>query len=401
LVSRLTGGPRGGYDDRVVNIARHGLAGSLMSPSSQSTKKDPAHRAPISDGPERLQKILAAAGLGSRRKCEELILAGRVEVDRRVVHQLGAKADRRAQEIRVDGVPLPRPRLVYFMIHKPTGILSTNSDPSGRPRVIDLVDYPGRLFTVGRLDMSSEGLILATNDGELANRLTHPRYGVEKTYQVEVAGMVDRKELTKLREGVHLAEGFAKVVSVKVIRQYQHSSLLEIVLNEGRNREIRRVLARVGHKVERLRRIAIGPLRLADLPSGQVRELERNEIRELRQATRGQTSKAPRRPKRAGAPQPKPKAAAPSRAVIGGDPVRQVRAQKPAGQEGDFRHAGKPRQEGKANGRPARPGGRPGKPSGRPSKASGGPGKPSGRPGKSSGRPTPARGKSSSRKKHS
>ncbi len=381
-----------------------------MPPRSESTKKGSPSRAPVAEGPERLQKILAAAGLGSRRKCEELILAGRVEVDRRVIHELGAKADRREQEIRVDGVPLPRPRLVYFMIHKPTGILSTNSDPSGRPRVIDLVDYPGRLFTVGRLDMSSEGLILATNDGELANRLTHPRYGVEKTYQVEVAGMVDRKELAKLREGVHLAEGFAKVVSAKVIRQYQHSSLLEIVLNEGRNREIRRVLARVGHKVERLKRIAIGPLRLADLPTGQVRELDRNEIRELRQAARGQTSPAPRRPKRAGAPKHKPKAAAPVRAVIGGDTAPKPRAQKPTGHAGESRQAGKPRQTGKASGRPSRPGkpsGRPGKPNDRAAKPSGRPGKPSGRPskpgartGKSGGRPAPARGKSSSPKKH-
>jgi 23S rRNA pseudouridine2605 synthase len=379
-----------------------------MSSSSESKKKAPAPRVPIAEGPERLQKILAAAGLGSRRKCEELISEGRVEVDRQIVRELGAKADRREQEIRVDGVPLPRPRLVYFMIHKPTGILSTNSDPSGRPRVIDLVDYPGRLFTVGRLDMSSEGLILATNDGELANRLTHPRYGVEKTYQVEVAGMVDRKELTKLREGVHLAEGFAKVASAKVIRQYGHSSLLEIVLKEGRNREIRRVLARVGHKVERLKRIAIGPLRLADLPSGQARELDRNEIRELRQAARGQTSQAPRRPKRAAAPKPKTKAAAPARAIIGGDAVRQVRTQKPAGQKSESRNAGKPRQESKTNARAGKPGRRPGKPSGHTGKPGGHTGKPgghtgraAGRPGKPSQRPAPARGKSSSRKKHS
>jgi 23S rRNA pseudouridine2605 synthase len=376
-----------------------------MSSRPESTKKHSPSRSPVADGPERLQKILAAAGLGSRRKCEELILAGRVEVDRHVVHELGAKADRREQEIRVDGVPLPRPRLVYFMIHKPTGVLSTNSDPSGRARVIDLVDYPGRLFTVGRLDMSSEGLILATNDGELANRLTHPRYGVEKTYQVEVAGVVDRKELAKLREGVHLAEGFAKVVSVKVIRQYQHSSLLEIVLNEGRNREIRRVLARVGHKVERLKRIAIGPLRLADLPSGQVRELDRNEIRELRQTARGQTSPAPRRPKRSGAPKHKPKAAAPMRAVIGGDTAPKPRTPKPSGHTSESRQAGKasghPRpsgRPGKPNDRAGKPGGRPGKPTGRPGKPSGRPSKAGGRPGKSSGRP--ARGKSSSQKKH-
>jgi 23S rRNA pseudouridine2605 synthase len=276
---------------------------------------------PPAHGPERLQKLLAAAGLGSRRKCEELILSGRVEVDRRVVRELGTKADSQKAEIRVDGVPLPRPRLVYFLVNKPTGVVSTNSDPSGRPRVIDLIAYPGRLFTVGRLDMSSEGLILVTNDGELANRLTHPRYGVEKTYQVEVAGTLDRQELDKLHKGVHLAEGFARVVSAKIKHQYKNSTLLEIVLNEGRNREIRRLLARVGHKAMRLKRIALGPLRLADLPSGQVRPLLREELRSLRQAARGSHAQSPRRPKPAVAKKSLT-TSSPIRAVIGGDAAR-------------------------------------------------------------------------------
>jgi 23S rRNA pseudouridine2605 synthase len=292
-----------------------------MSVRHRASEKSPLAPAPTASGPERLQKILAAAGLGSRRKCEELIQSGRVEVDRRVVGKLGTKADLRRQEIRVDGVPLPRPKLVYFLVHKPPGVVSTNSDPSGRARVIDLVPYPGRLFTVGRLDMSSEGLILVTNDGELANRLTHPRYGVEKTYQVEVAGMLDRKQLQKLRQGVHLAEGFARIASAKVIRQYQHSTLLEIVLNEGRNREIRRVLARVGHKVERLKRIALGPLRLADLPSGEVRPLARDEIRVLKQAARGMAAKS-RRPAVRTAPAPAPAAAPRTRKIIGGQPAQ-------------------------------------------------------------------------------
>lgn len=291
-------------------------------PASPAPKKpSPERPAKAVAGPERLQKILAAAGLGSRRKCEELILSGRVEVDRRVARELGTKADLGRQEIRVDGVPLPRPRLVYFLVHKPPGFVSTNRDPSGRPLVIDLVDYPGRFFTVGRLDMSSEGLILVTNDGDLANRLTHPRYGIEKTYQVEVAGVLDQKELQKIRHGVHLAEGFAHVVSAKVVRRYHHSTLLEIILNEGRNREIRRILARVGHKVERLRRIAIGPLRLADLPAGQVRPLERDEIRMLKQAARGQTARPARRAARPPAPKTKLHAP-PARAVIGGDAFR-------------------------------------------------------------------------------
>ncbi len=295
------------------------------SPASPST----ALTAPESDRSERLQKVLAAAGLGSRRRCEELILAGRVEVERRVVTTLGTRADPRQQDIRVDGVSLPRPRHVYFLVNKPTGVVSTNNDPAGRPRVVDLIPYPGRLFTVGRLDMSSEGLILVTNDGELANRLTHPRYGVEKTYQVEVAGMLDRKELEKLRQGVHLAEGFAHVVAAKVIRQYKQSSLLEIVLNEGRNREIRRLLARVGHKVERLKRVAIGPLRLADLPVGHVRPLARDEVRQLKQATRGAAGHPPRRPRRpavAALAMPA-KTTATARWVIGGAPAKATQGQ--------------------------------------------------------------------------
>jgi 23S rRNA pseudouridine2605 synthase len=339
----------------------------------------------------RLQKILAAAGLGSRRQCEELILTGRVEVDRKVVTELGTKADPLTQEIRVDGVNLPRPKLVYFIVNKPTGVLSTNSDPSGRPRVIDLVPYPGRLFAIGRLDMSSEGMILVTNDGELADRLTHPRYGVEKTYQVEVAGSLERAELEKLCKGVHLAEGFAKAVSAKVLRSYKQSTLVEIVLAEGRNREIRRILARIGHKVERLRRVAIGPLRLAELPIGHSRPLERDELKQLKRAARGlQTDRKPpakRKPKKAFTATVAKSGPAP-RTVIGGDtPPKRPRAIG----------GGKPRSEG-SGGRPvgaggkgkprgARPGGRPADTGG--SRATGaGAGRATG-----TGRPTGAGGK--------
>jgi 23S rRNA pseudouridine2605 synthase len=240
------------------------------------------------EGQERLQKILASAGLGSRRQCEELIEQGRVEVGRKVVSELGAKADPERDEIRVDGVALTQPKLLHFMMNKPKNVVSTNSDPAGRTRIIDLLppELP-RLFTVGRLDMSSEGLILITNDGELANKLTHPRYGVEKTYQVEVAGSLDRDALAKLKKGVHLAEGFAHVVNVRIKSQHKQSTTLEIVLDEGRNREVRRLLARVGHKVMRLKRIAIGPLRLGELPSGSFRPLTREERRDLRAAAEG------------------------------------------------------------------------------------------------------------------
>jgi 23S rRNA pseudouridine2605 synthase len=238
-------------------------------------------------GGERLQKVLAAAGVGSRRQCEELITAGRVEVDRQVVTELGSKVDPARQEIRLDGVPLRRSKRVYYAVNKPPGVVSTNQDPSGRPRVVDLVPATGaRLFAIGRLDLNSEGLILVTNDGELANRLTHPRYGAPKTYRVLVAGRPSQEVLTRLRRGVRLAEGRARVDQLRVKSRQKESTVLEMVLREGRNREIRRVLARVGHKVLRLVRIAVGPVRLGDLPPGACRRLSREELTALRRAAR-------------------------------------------------------------------------------------------------------------------
>ena len=246
--------------------------------------KPPAGSAP--DGSQRLQKVLAAAGLGSRRQCEELIRTGRVEVDREVVTEMGIQVDPGRQQVRVDGASLSRQKRVHYALNKPSGVICTNSDPAGRPRAVDLVPPDaGRLFTVGRLDLNSDGLILLTNDGELANRLTHPKYGVEKTYRVQVAGRVDRDTVSQLRRGVHLAEGFARVVRVSIKRHYKQSTILEMVLDEGRNREIRRVLARLGHKVQRLTRIAIGPVRLGKLPSGDHRRLTRQEVDSLRRPT--------------------------------------------------------------------------------------------------------------------
>jgi len=240
-----------------------------------------------SAGGVRLQKILAAAGVGSRRQCEELIREGRVEVDGRTVTELGTRVDPQGQQIRVDGQTVRRPkRMLYFAINKPVGVLSTSNDPSGRPRVIDLAPTHERLFTIGRLDKSSGGLILATNDGQLTDLLTHPRYGVEKTYLAEVAGVPTREELEKLQRGVHLAEGYAHAKRITVRRAHRHSATLEIVLDEGRNREVRRLLARIGHKVMKLTRVAIGPLRLANLPSGESRPLAREEVEELYRATR-------------------------------------------------------------------------------------------------------------------
>ncbi len=256
-----------------------------MTPSVRPNrrKKPAASRRPSTGGAERLQKVLAAAGVGSRRECEQLIVDGRVEIDRSVITELGTRVDRSSQEIRVDGEPLAKPRLAYYALNKPPGVVSTARDPAGRPRVTDLLPPDaGRLFCVGRLDMSSEGLILLTNDGELADLLTHPRYGVEKTYDVEVAGRPEPSVLAVLRRGVHLAEGMARVSRVRIKGRRRQSTTLEIVLDEGRNREIRRLLARVGHKVLRLTRVAVGPIRLGDLPSGAYRPLSRDELRALR-----------------------------------------------------------------------------------------------------------------------
>jgi 23S rRNA pseudouridine2605 synthase len=240
---------------------------------------------PHAEGTERLQKVLAAAGVASRRECEQMILDGRVEVDRKVVTELGSRVDPNSQEVRVDGEVLSQPKLVYYAVNKPEGVVSTSSDPSGRPRVIDMLppDAP-RAYCVGRLDMSSEGLILVTNDGELANGLTHPSHGVEKTYVVQVAGQLNEEGLKKVRQGMHLAEGFAQAKHVRIKGRKKNGTLLEMVLDEGRNREIRRLFARLDHKVQRLTRIAVGPVRLGDLPSGAVRLLNKKEISALREA---------------------------------------------------------------------------------------------------------------------
>jgi 23S rRNA pseudouridine2605 synthase len=234
-------------------------------------------------GPVRLQKVLAARGLGSRRKCEELILTGRVEVDGQIVTELGARVEPLRQQIRVDGELLKPVEHVYYLLNKPEGVLSTNRDPSGRMRTIDLVPQQHRLFGVGRLDMHSEGLMLLTNDGDLANRLTHPRYGVDKTYVVQVDGRISLEFLTKLYRGVHLSEGVVRVRHAEIEGRHKGSTVLKIVLAEGRNREIRRMLSRLGHRVQRLTRVAIGPLRLGKVPPGAHRPLTRDEVKELRE----------------------------------------------------------------------------------------------------------------------
>jgi 23S rRNA pseudouridine2605 synthase len=234
---------------------------------------------------ERLNKFLAHAGIGSRRHCDDLILHGRVSVDGAVVRELGVKIDSENQEVCVDGQPLHGERLVYWLLNKPRGCLCTNHDPAGRPRAIDLVPHvKQRVFPVGRLDEDSEGLLLLTNDGDLANKLMHPRYGVEKTYLAQVAGKPGREDLEQLLKGVWLSDGHARARRVKRLKSQGESTWLQIVLSEGKNREVRRMLARLGHKVLRLRRIAIGPVHLDRLPAGKSRPLHRDELDRLRRA---------------------------------------------------------------------------------------------------------------------
>jgi 23S rRNA pseudouridine2605 synthase len=234
----------------------------------------------------RLNKFLAHAGAGSRRHCDELVSAGRVRIDGEVVRELGMQVDPDRQKISVDGQSVQSEREVYWLVNKPRGYLCTNHDPAGRPRAIDLVQHVSqRVYTVGRLDEASEGLLLLTNDGELAYRLMHPRFGVEKTYDVLVAGSPSSTDQQQLLKGVWLSDGHVHARRVKRLKKSGESTWLRIVLAEGKNREIRRLLARLGHKVLRLKRIAIGPIRIGTLRSGKARRLRVEEIDQLREAS--------------------------------------------------------------------------------------------------------------------
>lgn len=230
---------------------------------------------------ERVQKVLAAAGIGSRRSCEELIAAGRVTVDGEVV-TLGAKADPTLQVITVDGERIhSNPTLLYLMLNKPTGYVTTVSDPQGRPTVMDLVPPSPRVYPVGRLDRDTEGLLILTNDGELANRLAHPSYEIEKTYVAQIRGAAKRRAVRQLLDGVDLEDGPARARSVKELGASGDKTLIEIVLAEGRKREVRRMLQAVNLPLERLARVRIGPLPLGDISPGKFRPLTGAEVRAL------------------------------------------------------------------------------------------------------------------------
>ena len=230
---------------------------------------------------DRLNKALASAGVGSRRHCDALIAAGRVSINGQRVIEPGRRMEQ-GDKLVVDGAPVEAEPLVYWAVHKPRGVLCTNHDPSGRPLAVDLVPHVHqRVYTVGRLDEESEGLLLLTNDGPLALRLTHPRYGIEKTYRGLVAGSPDRQDIDRLLEGVWLSDGKVKAKRIRRLKTQGESVWLEIVLSEGKNREIRRMLAQLGHKVLRIIRMAIGSLKLDRLPAGKARRVSLDEVQWL------------------------------------------------------------------------------------------------------------------------
>lgn len=234
---------------------------------------------------ERLQKLMAHAGIASRRACEALIRQGRVEVDGKVA-TLGQKADPDRQRIVVDGVPLKKKAPpVYVAVHKPYGVLSTSQDDRGRRTVRDLVPLAGHLYPVGRLDRNSEGLVLLTNDGALTNRLTHPRYEHEKEYRVLVAGWPTHATLARWERGVRLEDGLTAPAQVSRLQAEQGNTWLQVVMHEGRKRQIRRVAQRLGHPVQRLIRERIGSLQLDDLEPGGWRHLSEREVKDLRRVT--------------------------------------------------------------------------------------------------------------------
>ena len=228
----------------------------------------------------RLQKVLARAGFGSRRTCDDLIAAGRVRVDGAVA-VLGRRVDAETAQILVDGAPVGvRPGLVYYLLNKPVGVVTTADDPQGRPVVVGLVPDEPRVFPVGRLDIDTEGLLLLTNDGEIANRITHPSYGVEKEYVVHVEGSPTRSVLRQLREGVELDDGVTAPARVTPVEL----NVLRLVIHEGRNRQVRRMCDAVGHPVIRLVRTRIGPLADRSIRPGTWRHLETDELRALERA---------------------------------------------------------------------------------------------------------------------
>jgi 23S rRNA pseudouridine2605 synthase len=241
----------------------------------------------------RLQKILSLAGVASRRASERLMLEGRVSVNGETVRELGTRADPSADDIRVDGrrIKLPQ-RHRYLLLHKPRGYVTTRNDPQKRPTVLDLVDVREYIYPVGRLDFDSEGLLILTNDGELAARLTHPRHGVERVYEARVLGVPDAHDLRRLSRGI-IIDGRRTAparVELQPGKREAVQATLRIAIHEGRNRQVRKMCEAIGHPVDHLRRVAIGPIRDNRLKPGQYRELTAEEVSRLRAAAKSEVT---------------------------------------------------------------------------------------------------------------
>lgn len=241
---------------------------------------------------ERLQKYMARCGVASRRKAEEMITAGEVRVNGEIVKELGFKIEPERDKVEVKGIRVvPPEHLVYLLLHKPKGYVTTARDPEGRPTVLDLVhSHPAhkniRVYPVGRLDRDTTGLLLLTNDGNLAYALTHPSHQVEKVYEAMVAGIPDNDKLNRLRRGILLEDGLTSPAEVDILSIKEGNAILRVAIHEGRKRQVRRMCRAVGHPVLELKRIAMGPLFLGDLPPGQVRPLAPEELRKLRKILR-------------------------------------------------------------------------------------------------------------------
>ncbi len=283
-VNRGSGGGVSRYEADVLGIGTT-KGGQPVAPPRERAPKAATRDVHVEEG-TRLQKVLAQAGVGSRRHCENLIAEGRVEVDGQVVTELGTRIDPESAVIHVDGDRIQLDdTLVYLAFNKPTGVVSTMQDEEGRPCVGEYLEgRTERLFHVGRLDYDTEGLLLLTNDGNLANRLQHPRYGVEKVYLATIPGPVPRDLGKRMREGIELEDGPAAVDSFKVVDSQPGMALVEIVLHEGRNRIVRRMFQEVGHPVIALARPQVGPVKVGDLRPGKMRPLNKREVAGLYKA---------------------------------------------------------------------------------------------------------------------
>ena len=246
--------------------------------------KKPASSSSAS-GKQRLQKVMASAGIDSRRNCEELILEGRVRVNRNVVDELPAFVNPETDVITVDGKRIKAAERVYFLLNKPKGVICTNSDPQRRPLAIDMIDTSVRIFTVGRLDIDTTGAIILTNDSILANRLTHPRYELSKTYEVTVRERIEPGSLEKLKKGVWLSEGKTGRSAIKIIRRANTGSIVQIVIKQGLNRQVRRMFASIGYKVKAMKRTQIGNLNIKGMRLGAYKKLTKSQIAHLYKAT--------------------------------------------------------------------------------------------------------------------